>query len=160
MASLPSSPQSIFRVSSRRSRPRQPICRAKSFPGRFDQLPRIRSFVREIAREAVLDSDRTFDLEVAVSEAAANAIEHGVPKGDVNLFAICADERLTFTVSHPGSFRPRIGNDPSRRNRGMGVPLMLALTDEMVVSHPPGNGTTVSLSLSLEGGRSHYRASP
>ena len=34
----------------------------------------------------------------------------------------------------------------SRSHRGMGVPLMLALTDELTVSHPPGAGTTVSLS--------------
>jgi anti-sigma regulatory factor (Ser/Thr protein kinase) len=129
--------------------PTRPVSRAKSFPGRLDQLSRIRGFVKEVAREAHLDSETVFSLQLAVSEASANAIEHGLPRGDVELSAVFADERLTFTVSHPGRFRPRVGVDPARTCRGMGMPLMLALTDEVVVSHPPGKGTTVSLSLWL-----------
>jgi serine/threonine-protein kinase RsbW len=121
----------------------------QSFPDRLDQLPHIRDFVADQARNAGLDESRTFNLQVAVSEAAANAIEHGRPAGDIELSASRAEGRLTITVSHPGHFLPRLGEDPSRSHRGMGIPLMLALTDEVMVSQPPGAGTRVSLSLYL-----------
>jgi anti-anti-sigma factor len=124
--------------------------RTVTFTGRLDQLPRIRGFVGDVAHDAELDDERTFNLEVAVSEASANAIEHGLPQGDLQLSALCGDGRLTVTVTHPGRFLPRLGDDPSRRHRGMGLPLMLALTDEVLVSHPPGEGTRVSLSVYFE----------
>jgi anti-sigma regulatory factor (Ser/Thr protein kinase) len=128
----------------------RPLSRARAFPGRPEQLVGIRSFVKEVAVEARLDQETSFNLQLAVSEASANAIEHGLPRGDVKISAELGLHRLTITVAHPGCFRPRIGYDPSRRHRGMGVPLMLALTDEVVVSHPPGDGTTVSLSVWLK----------
>ena len=122
---------------------------ARSFSGRFDQLAHIRAFIGDVAGDVRLDKERTFDLQVAVSEASANAIEHGLPPGDVEVSASGRDGRLTITVAHPGVFRPRLRDDPSRAHRGMGLPLMLALTDEVTVSQPPTGGTRVSLSLYL-----------
>ena len=129
---------------------RHAFARVATFAGRLDQLAQIRDFAGEVAHHAELDNERTFNLLVAVSEASANAIEHGVPSGDIQLSASCGEGRLTVTVSHPGRFLPRLGDDPSRHHRGMGLPLMLALTDEVMVSHPPGEGTKVSLSLYLD----------
>jgi anti-anti-sigma factor len=122
---------------------------AQSFPGRFDQLARIRAFIGDVVGDVRLGKERTFDLQVAVSEASANAIEHGLPPGDVEVSASAGEGRLTITVSHPGVFRPRLRDDPSRAHRGMGLPLMLALTDEVTVSQPPTGGTRVSVSLYL-----------
>jgi anti-sigma B factor antagonist len=105
----------------------------QSFAGRLDELQHIRSFVADRARAALLDEARIFNLQVAVSEAAANAIEHGLPAGDVELSASRWGGRLTITVTHPGHFLPRLKDDPLRSHRGMGLPLMLALTDEVLV---------------------------
>jgi anti-anti-sigma factor len=133
------------------SRPRgRVVNRTRSFPGALDELARIREFVGAIAGDVCLDEKRTFDLQVAVSEASANAIEHGLPSGGIEVFALGDKERLTITVSHPGRFLARPGDDPSRGNRGMGFPLMLALTDEVTVCQHPREGTKVSLSLFLE----------
>ena len=141
----------------RESRPAPPrstdqeraIARTRTFAGRLDQLALIRDFVGEMARDVRLDDEQTFNLQVAVSEASANAVEHGLTPGDVEVSASYGRGRLTITVSHPGRFRPRLGHDPSRGHRGMGLPLMLALTDEVTVSQPPGKGTKVSVSLFL-----------
>lgn len=80
----------------------------RSFPCRLDQLPLIREFVEQEAAGAPLDEARTFDLKVAVSEASANAIEHGSDERDLEVSATREMGRLTVTVSHPGAFRPHL----------------------------------------------------
>ncbi|HLA82552.1 MAG TPA: ATP-binding protein [Thermoleophilia bacterium] len=121
----------------------------RSFPARLDQLAPVRAFVEEIATRVALAGSRAYDLKLAVSEAAANAIEHGQKGGDLGVVAICRADRITVTVSHPGDFRPRPPGDPARLHRGMGLPIMLALTDEVTVSRLQGGGTCVSLSVYL-----------
>ena len=59
-------------------------------------------------------------------------------------------DRLTVTVSHPGDFRPRAQGDTERFHRGLGLPLMLSLTDEVTIGCKPGTGTSVSLSMLLD----------
>jgi anti-sigma regulatory factor (Ser/Thr protein kinase) len=132
------------------SRPHSPRSRTRIFPPRLDQLPLIRKFVEEMAAATLLGSSRTYNLKVAVSEASANAIEHGLGEGDLRVSATRRRGRLTFTVCHPGAFLPRIGSDPARAHRGMGLPLMLALTDELTVARPADGGTRVSLSVFLD----------
>ena len=137
-------------ASPRARRGERVLPRTTVFAGRLDQLSRIRDFAGKAAGDVHLDAERTFNLRVAVSEASANAIEHGMPAGDLSLSSSCKDGRLTIVISHPGCFLARLVEDPARGHRGMGVPLMLALTDELTVSHPPGAGTRVSLSLFLD----------
>jgi anti-sigma regulatory factor (Ser/Thr protein kinase) len=66
---------------------------------------------------------------------------------------VCArfqTERLTFTISDTGSFRPP---SPAREvfsNRGLGLPLMVALMDEVRFVRSPEGGTCVSLSVLLD----------
>lgn len=131
----------------RRSRPHHATRR---FPCRFDQLGLIREFVEEAATEAPLDDARRFNLQVAVSEASANAIEHGSSSDDIEVSAARERGRFIVTVSQPGAFRPRLADDPTRVDRGMGLPLMLMLTNELTVSCPKSGGTKVSLSVFID----------
>ena len=126
-----------------------PQSQTRVFSPSFDQLAHIRDFVEEVAADSDLDLERAFDLKVAVSEASANAIEHGRGHGNLEVSARRSRGRLTVTVSHPGSFRPRADDDPARAHRGMGLPLMLALTNELTVTCPSQGGTSVSLSMFL-----------
>jgi len=89
-----------------------PHSRTRTFPSRFDQLALIREFVGKVVADVPLDNARAFDLKVAVSEASANAIEHGLGEGDLEVSTKRRRDRLTVTVSHPGAFRPRTGDDP------------------------------------------------
>ena len=124
-----------------------PHSRTRTFPSRFDQLALIREFVGKVVADVPLDNARAFDLKVAVSEASANAIEHGLGEGDLEVSAKRGCGRITVTVSHPGAFRPLTSDDSARAHRGMGLPLILALTNELTVSCPNGGGTSVSLSM-------------
>lgn len=114
------------------------------------QLAMIRSFVEEVALSFELDVERVFDLKVAVSEACANAVEHaGCNEALLEIAARMHDRRLTFIVTDTGLFRPpHLPRNP-HQSRGLGLPLMVALMDEVQFARLPGGGTTVSLSVLL-----------
>ncbi len=118
------------------------------------QLAQIRSFVEEIAAQAALNVERVFDLKVAVSEACANSMEHAGCRGE--WLEICSDlqaERLTFIITDSGSFlAPSPARDPVS-NRGFGLPLMVALMDEVRFARTAGGGTKVTLSVLLDRAR-------
>jgi len=116
-----------------------------------DQLVLVRRFVEEVAREASLDAEKAFDLKVAVCEACANAVEHGCEgSGFVEIRALLGHRRLTLVVTDSGCFRPPSYCDGPLPKRGLGLPLMVALMDEVVFTRSPAGGTQVSLSLALE----------
>lgn len=114
-------------------------------------LARIRDFVEEVSAEVALDLERVFDLKVAVSEACANALEHAGCEGlSLEVCACLQARRLTFTVTDTGMFHPPLPRWEGASNRGLGLPLMVALMDEVTFVRTPGGGTSVSLSVSLD----------
>jgi serine/threonine-protein kinase RsbW len=116
------------------------------------RLAEIRRFVEEAATEATLDLERIFDCKVAVSEACANAVEHaGGHSLPLEIIARLQARRLTFIVTDNGPFRTLAPAREDARNRGLGIPLMVALMDEVNFARAPGGGTTVSLSVLLDG---------
>ena len=118
---------------------------------RADRLIDIRKFVEEVAAEMSLDPERAFDLKVAVSEACANSVEHaGCEAADLQVAARCANRRLTFTITDRGRFRPPACSSEEFGNRGLGLPLMVALMDQVSISRLRDGGTEVSLSILLD----------
>ncbi|MHB9150938.1 MAG: ATP-binding protein [Thermoleophilia bacterium] len=126
-------------------------CRMISVAPEPVRLAEIRRFVEETAAEAALDEEKTFDLKVAVSEACANAVEHS--GGDCSPLEVCAflySDRIVFEISDGGDFRvPAAQRRTGRDNRGLGLPLMVALMDQVCIAKTRGGGTNVSLSLFL-----------
>lgn len=117
-------------------------------PSDLSRLSDVRRFVEQVTRTLELDQDRAFDLKVATSEAAANAIEHSGVEGDlITLGAEVCPERVTVEVVSDGDFA--LGSRPidRERNRGMGLPLMAALTDQLTLSHRRDGGLTVGLTI-------------
>jgi anti-sigma regulatory factor (Ser/Thr protein kinase) len=114
------------------------------------QLSRVRQFVEEVALDVAVEEERVFDLKVAVSEACANAVEHACCDNDLlEIAARVHDRRLTFVVTDSGLFRPPTQPRSAHHSRGLGLPLMVALMDEVHFTRAPGGGTTVSLSVRL-----------
>jgi serine/threonine-protein kinase RsbW len=114
------------------------------------RLADVRRFVEEVAAEAALDLERAFDLKVAVSEACANAVEHaGCESTPLEISAVLTAQRLTFVVSDNGLFRPPAPVRDDFGSRGLGLPLMVTLMDEVTFAKTPGGGTRVTLSLLL-----------
>ncbi|OFW58848.1 MAG: hypothetical protein A2133_02130 [Actinobacteria bacterium RBG_16_64_13] len=113
-------------------------------------LAEIRDFVESIGTELGLGLERIFDLKVAVSEACANVVEHaGCGTTPLEVCADLQSGRLTFTVRDSGSFHPPSPWRDTFNNRGLGLPLMVALMDEVRFMRLPDGGTCVSLSVLL-----------
>jgi len=118
----------------------------------------VRNFVEQVAADVQLDSERTFDLKVAVSEACANAVEHsGVESKPLEVSAHLSSKRLTFVITDNGLFRPPSYAREDFGSRGLGLPLMVTLMDEVNFARTPHGGTRVTLSLVLDREKSPSR---
>ncbi len=85
-----------------------------------------------------------------LSEAVANAVEHTVVPGDVEIVAWLLSDRLVVEVTNPSSFQPGLSKDTDDRQRGLGLPLMVSLADQVHVSRLPEGKTRVSLTFFRE----------
>jgi anti-sigma regulatory factor (Ser/Thr protein kinase) len=120
----------------------------ETFPPQPESLAPIRAFVQRWAGEVGLKEEQAQGLKLAVSEACANAMDHPEKQGDITLGARRHPDRFTVDVSHPGEFRVKGSQD--RGHRGLGLPLMVALADEVSFACLPQGGTRVSLSVFLK----------
>lgn len=101
-------------------------------PCRLDAVYGVRRQMRRLAEEGGLSRESTEDLILAVSEAATNAIRYGCPGGAE--VAIRWSRRETCTeveIEDRGVFRKRIPIPDLEEAHGRGIPLMIALVDEM-----------------------------
>lgn len=121
---------------------------AVSVSSTLTALGDVRRFVEEVAGEAHLPDDQTFNLMVAASEAAANAVEHSGREGDeIELRSAVEGGRLSVEVESPGEFILQAQPPQDRSHRGMGLALMAALTHELLLRHRPEGGTLVRLTV-------------
>ena len=103
---------------------------------------KIRVAVERLAAEHGLTAEATFELKVAATEAVANALRHGARDGrEVDVMLRRRDGSIEVEVRDPGSFERSDGLDPER---GRGLPLMVALADEVEFAST-GDGTRVRL---------------
>jgi anti-sigma regulatory factor (Ser/Thr protein kinase) len=127
------------------------------FPPRNDHLVLVRLLVESTAAiDGRLARRHVHDLRLAVSEASANAVDAQRAVGSalpVHLRLELDDERIVATITdHAGGFDPDdvaaipAATDPSRlrHERGLGIPLMRSLVDEVRFERTP-DGTAVHL---------------
>lgn len=119
-------------------------------PGKLDlRLPctastvgRMRAAVRQLGVDAGLAEEKVEDLQLAVSEAVTNAIQHGGrAKGEVLVEAQVAGREVRVSVSDQGGgMRPRADSP----GLGLGLPIMAAVSDHFEVVSD-GDGTRVNM---------------
>jgi anti-sigma regulatory factor (Ser/Thr protein kinase) len=130
----------------------RPITRSIVLSPDLSELGEARRFVGEVATEAGFPGARVFDIAIATSEAAANAVEHAPVKGEVEVKTLLYPNRLEIRVGGPGEFQT-----PDRLKglspRGLGLPLMATLSDHLALYSVPGGGTLVNLTFYLPGAR-------
>jgi serine phosphatase RsbU (regulator of sigma subunit)/anti-sigma regulatory factor (Ser/Thr protein kinase) len=129
--------------------PGEEFCRRLVLPPDLSLLTQCRALVEEVGELVGLSAERIFDFKVAVSEACSNAMEHAGESGEVRVTAWRFWDRLTFEVWSASEFQPGLSKDTNSRRRGLGLPLMASLTDQVHVSRPPEGGTLVSLTMRL-----------
>lgn len=74
-------------------------------PGRYDQIQVICEFVAEGAREAGMEDDDVFQVELCCDEASTNIIEHaygGEDKGTITITVEASSEAFQVTLHDKG----------------------------------------------------------
>lgn len=119
-----------------------------SIASEMKNLAIVRQKVDDVASECGFTEADIYQMKVAVSEAVANAIEHGSPNGPksiVHVYIECDSQRTVIEVLDQGVFKARLPVANGRpSHRGRGIFLMTALMDEVNISEKP-NGTLVRL---------------
>jgi anti-anti-sigma factor len=116
-------------------------------PAEATVLRELRAAVLAWAAAAGIDEDDVYDLQLAVGEAAANAVEHAYrdrPPGDMSVeLARNAEGGINVHVRDEGSWRP-IPDDKGYRGRGL--ELIRDVSGRMQLHHGP-DGTEVRFTL-------------
>ena len=102
-----------------------------------------RAIVREAAVDLGLDSGTTWELMLAVTEAIANAVEHGSPcdPRGIELRMEVTRGRLEVEVVDCGGCFPEVPRTSKPRGHGgRGLPIMSAIVDNFEVV--PDHGMT------------------
>lgn len=122
-------------------------------PSEGSQLSRIRAIVGEFASEHGFDESQIYHIKVAISEAVANAIEHGSdptlpPEDSRNKVVVKLEDEgdaVAVYVSDQGKFKSKLPTfQPGAGYRGRGLFLMSALMDQVDIDESD-TGTTLRL---------------
>ena len=109
-----------------------------------------RAFMAEVADELRLERPAKEQLRLAVTEAVANAVEHGAPCPDglIGVSAYVEADLLATEVSDCGDFRLARLRPGELHERGRGLRLIFASVDDVEIEATPGR-TVVRLAKRL-----------
>ncbi len=130
-----------------------------SFPARAEYLALPRLLVASVVRKLAFSAQDVFDLELAVTEACANAVRHAYAdgvRGDVEVSLRPSPDRLELVVSDAGAgMTLPLPNPPPAPSPdgGMGLPLIRAVVDDLAIANGSGGrGTIVRMTKLSRGG--------
>ncbi len=119
---------------------------------RLDMIDAARTWVTERVRAVGANDDTVGEIELALTEALANVIEHGYEGDESQKIEVGVEvegERLRISVrdwgrqADPGAFEQRDLDDPGEG--GYGVFLMEQLMDDVTREPQPDGGTLLIL---------------
>lgn len=109
---------------------------ARLYPSHPSIFPKVRAYLHQQATEAGLGSQATRDLILAVCEACANSLQHTISP-HIRLTWRLQPQAVEVLVEDEGIFRTRAavfgGGGSDGAGAGLGIPLMVALTDEFSI---------------------------
>jgi len=92
----------------------------------------VRQALRTLCERGGIGGEMADDIVLAVSEATTNAVRYGCPTGgDIEVRWTQDGECTHVEVEDTGVFRKRIPIPELDEAHGRGIPLMIALVDEM-----------------------------
>lgn len=119
--------------------------RAIKLDSNLDHVALAADFVAEIARQVPMNTQQIHDLELVITEALTNVVEHayeGREDCQMEVSVTHQDDQFTIVISHDGAdFNPDAHADPvmkdylaQRRVGGLGLFLMKKLMDQVEYS--------------------------
>jgi serine/threonine-protein kinase RsbW len=130
-------------------------------PSDFKYLGAVDSAIQDLAREFSCDQRWIDDFSTALVEACTNAIEHGnkfTKKKKVRITIELNEKKIISRVCDQGSgfsFKDYLSDAPPPHpdplsERGRGIMIMRAFTDQMNYSFDPEDGLCVELTKTCE----------
>lgn len=118
----------------------------RSFHAHPSSLSHVRDWVRRQSVDVGLSPRTTEELVLAVNEAAANAVLHSGSR-DVTVNWRPLDEQIEVEIRDEGVFRRRVRVSEVDGPGGYGIPLMMSLADEVLITEGTARrpGTSVRL---------------
>jgi serine/threonine-protein kinase RsbW len=126
------------------------------FPGKFESLPKIRSFVVQAAKKAGFVEADIYAVELAVDEACSNIIEHAYGAegvGDIKCTYWITDKELEIVITDKGRpVEPESIPEPDfsvpldqLKTGGAGLFLMRKMMDDVRFEFTPDQGNRLIL---------------
>ncbi|MEV7865312.1 ATP-binding protein [Streptomyces sp. NPDC088124] len=126
-------------------------------------VPLARRLLLDAMRTEGVDPDISFDLSVALTEACANAVEHGGNEwsageapGAYRVTAYLDGERCRIEVADSGPGFPArrvVRRAPATAESGRGLRMIEQFADHVHFRNRPGHGAVVSFDRVLNGAR-------
>jgi serine/threonine-protein kinase RsbW/stage II sporulation protein AB (anti-sigma F factor) len=119
-----------------------------SLPARAENVAVVRHAMRRYVEQFDVDDVAVSDILLAVTEACTNCVVHAYidREGIVEVRGHCdGDELLVHVRDHGGGIVPRIDSP----GLGLGLPVIMALTESMSIHDADGGGTEVSMTFAL-----------
>ena len=130
------------------------ISLALSLPRDAATIPVARHIARDALREAGVTDDCSAAIEVALTEAATNVVQHSGPGDEYQVAVNLTADSCTIRVVDTGrgfdysSFGGQVAEPSAEQGRGMN--LMRALVDQVTFESKPEAGTIVHLEKRLD----------
>ncbi len=123
---------------------------AMTIDAKPERLGEAREWAQRAASEAGLGEADCFQVKLAVSEAVANAIQHGSQStGDsIRISAFESDGSLIFEVRDSGTFVAPMSRATTEDESGRGLELVTLMMDEVHITST-GEGSLLRLSKKL-----------
>lgn len=129
---------------------------SRVFSAQFENLDPIRAFVGEVARQAGMDEQEVYNVQLAVDEACSNIIEYayeGISNGQIEINAFATRKALTIVIRDQGKpFDPASVAEPDveaaledRPIGGLGLFFMRKLMDDVRFHWSPEQGNILTM---------------
>jgi len=116
-----------------------------TLPARPENVAVVRHVLGALSDALELPVALTEDIRLAVSEACTNVVRHAYAHGEgtIDVFVQAERSALEVTVSDAGR---GTGPSPDTAGPGLGLPLMAALADSLVVERSESAGSRLTMS--------------
>jgi serine/threonine-protein kinase RsbW len=120
-----------------------------ALPARAANIAVVRHAFGALGEAFALDEETLSNIRLAVTEACTNVVVHAYPNGQeglLEIFATLHEERLVVVVRDEG---PGIGPRPDSPGLGLGLPLIVSLTESVRLGRDEDERTEVRMTFPL-----------
>jgi serine/threonine-protein kinase RsbW len=120
-----------------------------ALPARAENIAVVRHAFGALGEAYAVDEETLSNIRLAVTEACTNVVVHAYPdgrEGPLEVLATLREEKLVVVVRDEG---PGIGPRPDSPGLGLGLPLIVSLTESVVLGRDKDEHTEVRMTFPL-----------